>query len=176
MFLSIWNSHSTCLSFSIIRVCIFSSSKCPNFFDCSTCSLILDYKKRSYPITFSNTSHQPLFAPCMLFEVCHANPPHHLQLPQQIIDGPLSQVQKWRIWCGWHFGSTSHDYNLLLQRSLRLPQCIWIVSFRELISTVATGGLPISMISSIPSKLFLSDNVFVPVVTCASMLATESWG
>ena len=81
-------------------------------------------KRRSYPITFSNASHKPLFTRCTWFEVCHSNPLHPLQPHQQLIDGLLSQVQQWRIWCGWNCFRNSCNYNLLLKTPLRLWQCI----------------------------------------------------
>ena len=37
---------------------------------------------RSYLITLSNASNQPLFYRCMWFEVCHDNNPHPIQTPQ----------------------------------------------------------------------------------------------
>ena len=40
---------------------------------------------------------------------------------------------------------------------------------------MGVGGLPISMISSIPSKLLLSDSLLVPAVTCVVMVVTEAW-
>ena len=81
-------------------------------------------KSRSYTITFSNASHQLLFACCTWFGVCHVNPPAPLQLPRQLIDGPIRRVQKWRLWCGWHWVRTSLNCNFLLQISLRPQQCI----------------------------------------------------
>ena len=81
-------------------------------------------KRRSYRITLSNASHQTSFTRCTWFEVFHDNPPHPLQPPKQIIDGKPIQVQKWKLWCVWHCVSTSCNCNLLLQRSMRLRQCI----------------------------------------------------
>ena len=46
-------------------------------------------KIRPYPITLSNASHQPVFARCTWFEVCHTNNPYPIQPPPQIIDGLL---------------------------------------------------------------------------------------
>ena len=37
------------------------------------------------------------------------------------------------------------------------------------------GGLPISMISSIPSELLLSDALLITEVTFADMVAIEAW-
>ena len=45
----------------------------------------------------------------------------------------------------------------------------------ELRETVAAGGLPISMISSIPSELSLLDTLLGPAVTCAGIVAIEAW-
>ena len=42
IFISLWNSRFTCLSFLRIRVLIFSASKCPDNFYCSSSSLTLD--------------------------------------------------------------------------------------------------------------------------------------
>ena len=40
---------------------------------------------------------------------------------------------------------------------------------------MAAGGPPISMISSIPSEMSLSDPLFVTAVTCAVMVVTQAW-
>ena len=40
---------------------------------------------------------------------------------------------------------------------------------------VEAGGLHISMISSIPSELSISDSLLVPAVTFTGMVATEAW-
>ena len=57
-------------------------------------------KSWSYPINVSNVFHQPIFARYTWFEVCHANRTHPPQMPRHLIDGPLRQVQQWRILCG----------------------------------------------------------------------------
>ena len=40
---------------------------------------------------------------------------------------------------------------------------------------MAAGGLLISMIYIIPSELSLSYTLLVPAVTCAGMVATDTW-
>ena len=40
---------------------------------------------------------------------------------------------------------------------------------------MAAGGLPISLISSIPSELSLSDPLLVPAVTWLGMVARKEW-
>ena len=60
IFLSLWNRCSIFLSFLSIRVVIFSASKCPDNFDCSSLSLILDCEE---PVIFVKFLKSPLGFP-----------------------------------------------------------------------------------------------------------------
>ena len=45
----------------------------------------------------------------------------------------------------------------------------------DIIATLEEGGLPISIISSIPYKLLLSNPLLVSAVTCVGMVEKEVW-
>ena len=99
IFISLWNNRSRWLSFSSLRVRIFSAINCLDNCECYSWSLILDLKEPVISVNFIK------------------------RLSSNVILS-FYVVQQWRLWCGWHCVRTSRNCDLLLKRSLLPLQCI----------------------------------------------------